>query len=168
MTRRSLFLSFFAFAVATSSYAAGPPQKVIESFIRAATSSKPAVAYEMLTDATRLRLGEPQFTAYMHVRRELLGGLRSVGAATRAPEQDVDGVTFYARLTQQYPPLRQRVIFLTGDIWCADSAAFLAACGQPWLPKPCTITAVRHAIQQVLGVGPAQETHPVSEASHSA
>src|SRR5436190_13202734 len=96
MTRRSLFLSFFAFAVATSSYAAGPPQKVIESFIRAATSSKPAVAYEMLTDATRLRLGEPQFTAYMHVRRELLGGLRSVGAATRAPEQDVDGVTFYA------------------------------------------------------------------------
>jgi CheY-like chemotaxis protein len=80
----------------------------------------------------------------------------------------LEGVTFYARLTQQYPPLRHRVIFLTGDIWCADSAAFLDACGQPWLPKPCTITAVRHAIQQVLGVGPAQETHPVSEASHSA
>ena len=80
----------------------------------------------------------------------------------------LDGVTFYARLTQQYPPLRHRVIFLTGDIWCADSAAFLAACGQPWLPKPCTITAVRHAIQQVLGVGPAPESHPLSEASPSA
>jgi hypothetical protein len=95
MIRRSLFLSVFGLAVAASSYAAGPPQKAIESFVRAATSSKPAAAYELLTDATRLRLGEPQFTAYMHVRRELLGALLSVGTASRAAEQDVDGVTFY-------------------------------------------------------------------------
>jgi CheY-like chemotaxis protein len=80
----------------------------------------------------------------------------------------LDGATFYARLTQQFPVLRQRVIFLTGDTLQADSITFLDACGQPWLPKPCTMTAVRHAIQQVLGVGPAPETHPVRAASHSA
>src|SRR4051812_49353327 len=33
----------------------------------------------------------------------------------------LDGATFYARLTQQSPALRQRVIFLTGDTLQADS-----------------------------------------------
>src|SRR5919199_2595337 len=57
----------------------------------------------------------------------------------------LDGATFYTRLTQQSPALRQRVIFLTGATVEADSMAFLAACGQPWLTKPCTITAGRSA-----------------------
>jgi hypothetical protein len=97
LIRRALFvvLALFGLAVAPSD-AATPPQKAIEAFIRAATSSKPSAAYEMLTEATRGRLGEPQFSAYMHVRRELLGKLLSVGAAKRAPEEDVAGVTFYA------------------------------------------------------------------------
>lgn len=63
---------------------------------------------------------------------------------------DLDGPTFYALLRSQYPHLRARVIFLTGDTWRADSRTFLAAYGQPWLPKPCTIAAIRHAIAHVL------------------
>src|SRR2546421_9748787 len=43
----------------------------------------------------------------------------------------LDGATFYARLTQEYPALRHRVIFLTGDTLQAESVAFLDACGQP-------------------------------------
>ena len=64
----------------------------------------------------------------------------------------LDGATFYALLTRQYPALRQRVIFLTGDTLAADSMAFLMQCGQPWLCKPCTAAAVRSAIQQMLHV----------------
>ena len=52
---------------------------------------------------------------------------------------DVDGPAFYAILTRQYPALRQRVIFLTGDPGSAASRRFLTQCGRPWLPKPCTI-----------------------------
>jgi DNA-binding response OmpR family regulator len=42
------------------------------------------------------------------------------------------------------------VIFLTGDSRAADHQAFLAQCGRPWLDKPCSIAALRHAIQQVM------------------
>src|ERR1043166_4241711 len=47
----------------------------------------------------------------------------------RMPE--LDGPTFYAILTQQYPSLCQRVLFLTGDTLSRDSSAFLAHSGQP-------------------------------------
>jgi len=66
----------------------------------------------------------------------------------------LDGPTFYAILTSQYPALCSRVIFLTGDTLCADSLTFLEQCGQPWLPKPCTIAAIRNAIAHVLRVAP--------------
>jgi CheY-like chemotaxis protein len=65
----------------------------------------------------------------------------------RMPE--LDGRAFYTHLLQQYPALRQRVIFLTGESGAADTRAFLAQCGQPWLAKPYAIAALRRTIQQV-------------------
>ena len=62
----------------------------------------------------------------------------------------LDGPDFYAILSRQHAYLRHRVLFLTGDTLGADSTAFLAQCGQPWLPKPCTAAEVRSAIQQML------------------
>jgi CheY-like chemotaxis protein len=62
----------------------------------------------------------------------------------------LDGPTFYARLCAQYPALRQRVLFLTGDALDADSQAFLAQCGQSWVTKPCAAATIRSAIQQLL------------------
>ncbi len=70
---------------------------------------------------------------------------------------DIDGPTFYDILRHQYPALCQRVIFLTGDTLRAKSLAFLEQCGQPWLPKPCRIVAIRSAIEQVLRA-PASES----------
>jgi CheY-like chemotaxis protein len=58
----------------------------------------------------------------------------------RMPE--LDGRAFYTHLLQQYPALRQRVIFLTGESGAADTRAFLAQCGQPWLAKPYAIAAL--------------------------
>jgi CheY-like chemotaxis protein len=60
------------------------------------------------------------------------------------------GAHLFDLLVQQHAALRQRVIFLTGDTLGAESTAFLQQCAQPWLPKPCTVAAVRSAIQQVL------------------
>jgi DNA-binding response OmpR family regulator len=62
---------------------------------------------------------------------------------------DIDRPTFYDILRHQYPSLCQRVIFLTGDTLRAHSLAFLEQCGQPWLSKPCHITAIRTTIAQV-------------------
>ena len=70
----------------------------------------------------------------------------------RMPE--LDGPAFYAVLTRQYPALRQRVIFLTGDTGSEDTRTFLTQCGRPWLRKPSAITTIRHAIQQVLQAFP--------------
>jgi CheY-like chemotaxis protein len=66
----------------------------------------------------------------------------------RMPE--LDGRAFYAHVRQQAPALCQRVLFLTGDRHAADHQAFFAQCGRPWLEKPCSIAALRQAIQQVV------------------
>jgi CheY-like chemotaxis protein len=63
---------------------------------------------------------------------------------------DLDGPAFYALLLCQYPALRQRVIFLTGDTRGEASRTFLTQSGRPWLRKPCPIATIRRAIQHVL------------------
>jgi CheY-like chemotaxis protein len=63
---------------------------------------------------------------------------------------ELDGPTFYALLTRQYPALRQRIIFLTGDTGGEASRTFLTQCGRPWLRKPSPITTIRRTIQHVL------------------
>ena len=70
----------------------------------------------------------------------------------RMPE--LDGPAFYAILTRQYPALRQRVIFLTGDAGSEANRTLLTQCGRPWLRKPSPITTIRRAIQQVLQAPP--------------
>jgi len=73
----------------------------------------------------------------------------------RMPE--LDGPAFYAILTRQYPALRQRVIFLTGDTSGEASRTFLTQSGRPWLRKPSPITTIRRAIQDVLRAYPHAE-----------
>jgi CheY-like chemotaxis protein len=63
---------------------------------------------------------------------------------------ELDGPTFYAILTRQYPALRQRIIFLTGDTGGEASRTFLTQCGRPWLRKPSSIMMIRRTIQHVL------------------
>ena len=67
---------------------------------------------------------------------------------------DLDGPAFYDLLTQQYPALRQRIIFLTGNSRGVASRTFLEQSGRPWLRKPSPIAAIRRAIQDVLQASP--------------
>jgi CheY-like chemotaxis protein len=62
----------------------------------------------------------------------------------------LDGPAFYAILVRQYPALRQRVIFLTGNTSGAANKTFLTQSGRPWLRKPSPIATIRRAIQDVL------------------
>jgi CheY-like chemotaxis protein len=73
----------------------------------------------------------------------------------RMPE--LDGPAFYALLTRQYPALRHRVIFLTGDSEGEATRTFLRQCGRPWLRKPSPIAVIRRAIQDVLQAFPPAE-----------
>jgi CheY-like chemotaxis protein len=73
----------------------------------------------------------------------------------RMPE--LDGPAFYAILAREYPALRQRVIFLTGDSGGEACRTFLTQSGRPWLRKPCPIATIRRVIQQVLQVSPPAE-----------
>jgi CheY-like chemotaxis protein len=70
----------------------------------------------------------------------------------------LNGPDFYAHLRLEYPALARRVIFVTGDTLNSASMTFLEQCGRPWLRKPCTIAAVRQAIQQLLAAGDSAET----------
>jgi CheY-like chemotaxis protein len=63
---------------------------------------------------------------------------------------DLDGPAFYAILVRQYPALRHRVIFLTGDTRGLANQTFLTQSGRPWLRKPSPIATIRRAIQHVL------------------
>jgi CheY-like chemotaxis protein len=63
---------------------------------------------------------------------------------------ELDGQTLYGLLQRQLPALCQRMIFLTGDTLSPDSMRFVEQCGQPWIPKPCSIAEVRTAMAQVL------------------
>ena len=73
----------------------------------------------------------------------------------RMPE--LDGPAFYAVLTRQYPALRQRVIFLTGDTGGDASRTFLTQSGRPWFRQPSPMTTIRRAIQYVLQAAPPAE-----------
>ena len=70
---------------------------------------------------------------------------------------DLDGPAFYTILARQYPALRQRVIFLTGNTGGSANRTFLTQCGRPWLRKPCPIATIRRAIQHVLQAFPHTE-----------
>jgi CheY-like chemotaxis protein len=69
----------------------------------------------------------------------------------RMPE--IDGPSLYRMLEQEYPHLLRRVIFLTGDTLNPETKMFLDQSAVPCLTKPCTVTEIRRAIQQVLQAG---------------
>jgi signal transduction histidine kinase len=62
----------------------------------------------------------------------------------------LDGETFYAELQRRFPRLRDRVIFLTGDVLSADKREFLERTGAPYLAKPCDLDEIRRAVHRLL------------------
>jgi two-component system NtrC family sensor kinase len=69
----------------------------------------------------------------------------------RMPE--LDGSGLYQALTQHYPDLPQRFVFLTGDTVSRETMAFFEQTGVRWLTKPFRAAEVRRVIQQIIPSG---------------
>jgi len=61
----------------------------------------------------------------------------------------LDGEAFYDELMRRFPGLRERVIFLTGDVLSREKQEFLERTGRPFLAKPCDLDELRRLVQHV-------------------
>jgi two-component system sensor histidine kinase/response regulator len=66
---------------------------------------------------------------------------------TKMPQMDGEG--FYAELGRRRPGLRERIIFVTGDVLSREKREFLERTGRPFLEKPCDLNELRRLVQRV-------------------
>jgi len=66
----------------------------------------------------------------------------------------LDGESFYRELGQRHPALRERIVFLTGDVLGREKREFLEGTGAPFLTKPCDLDELRRVIARVLASPP--------------
>lgn len=62
----------------------------------------------------------------------------------------LDGERLYEELARRFPALRERVIFLTGDVLSVEKRGALERTGRPFLTKPCDLGEMRRLVQRVL------------------
>jgi two-component system NtrC family sensor kinase len=62
----------------------------------------------------------------------------------------MDGVEFFRELERRFPALRQRIIFVTGDVLDAEKRQFLESSGAPFLTKPFDLGDVRKVVRRRL------------------
>jgi CheY-like chemotaxis protein len=63
----------------------------------------------------------------------------------------VDGADVYAWLQKHRPNLAQRLLFITGDIASAETAATLRNTGAPYIEKPFRVQQLISAVQENFG-----------------
>ena len=62
----------------------------------------------------------------------------------------MDGVELFHELGRRFPALRQRIIFVTGDVLDAEKRQFLESSGAPFLTKPFDLGDVRKVVRRRL------------------
>jgi signal transduction histidine kinase len=62
----------------------------------------------------------------------------------------LDGEGLYQEIERRFPALRERIIFLTGDVLGREKQAFLERIAAPTLAKPYDLIEVRRLVHQVL------------------
>jgi signal transduction histidine kinase len=62
----------------------------------------------------------------------------------------LDGEALYAEVERRFPRMRERIIFITGDVLAREKREFLERTGAPYLTKPCDLDEVRRTVQRVL------------------
>jgi len=66
---------------------------------------------------------------------------------TRMP--GLDGIGLYREVERRFPTLRERIVFVTGDVLDAEKLAFLEGTGAPFLMKPFDVEEVRRLVHQI-------------------
>src|SRR5262249_53088689 len=69
----------------------------------------------------------------------------------------LDGEGFYDALSLRFPALRERVIFVTGDLLSREKREFLSRAGVPFIAKPCDLGHLRRTVRRMLA-GDLKET----------
>jgi two-component system NtrC family sensor kinase len=82
------------------------------------------------------------------------GGFDLVVCDLKMP--DLDGKRFYESLVHAGSPLRQRIIFVTGDTLTPHTLAFLQEYRLPYVAKPFRVEELRHAVGRILNRARAQ------------
>jgi len=62
----------------------------------------------------------------------------------------LDGCGLYEQVHRSYPHLNQRFLFISGDVVCPQSLAFLESTGLPCLRKPFSVSEAREAVAAAL------------------
>lgn len=62
----------------------------------------------------------------------------------------MDGMQFYRALTEHYPDLTRRILFVTGDVIASDAERFLAESGCRWLAKPFRLSELLKVSREVI------------------
>ena len=68
----------------------------------------------------------------------------------------MNGVEFYAYISEKKPALKNRIIIITGDVMGLDIKAFLAQNNLPSLSKPFDIKLLKKQIADVINAGHAE------------
>ncbi len=63
----------------------------------------------------------------------------------------VDGIAFFREVARTMPPIRRRLIFVTGDVAGTDAEQFLEDSGCRWVPKPFRLRDLVRAAREALG-----------------
>ena len=66
---------------------------------------------------------------------------------------EMSGEKFFQALSERFPHLRERIIFVTGDTVSPSSRRFLDETGAPWLSKPFKIHEVEKIVRATLRGG---------------
>ena len=62
----------------------------------------------------------------------------------------MNGAEFFRRVVTQYPDLRSRFVFLTGDTISEETHQFLSTQGSRYLSKPFDIASVQQVISEIV------------------
>jgi CheY-like chemotaxis protein len=65
----------------------------------------------------------------------------------------MNGIELYSRVVEQKPEMKNRIIFVTGDVMGMDIRTFLAQNKLPYLAKPFNIEAIKQQVSSIMETG---------------
>jgi two-component system NtrC family sensor kinase len=96
---------------------------------------------------------------------ELIGSVKYAVIVADMQMPGLDGLALYWEVTARHPLLKDSFLFITGDVFRAETKRFLMETGAAYLGKPCTFEDVERAVQRVLLKRQANVTTGVPEKS---
>jgi two-component system NtrC family sensor kinase len=70
---------------------------------------------------------------------------------------NLDGPGLYRALLSREAPLRQKLLFVTGDTMSPRTLEFLKSSGLPYLAKPFLVDELKEAVRQAVAEVPTDE-----------